>query len=505
MPKFVRRAHAALVATLAAMMPVAAQQRLGDEFLVNTVTFHFQDYPDVARGPNGDFIVVWRDFLSGNVDEIVGQRFDRLGRSLGGEFQVNAYPSQKTGPSIATSATGAFVVVWADYGIGGKRGIFGQRFDAAGVLSGAEFQVNTYTSGLLTSPAVATGDEGVSLVVWRASFQRDDIYGQLYDRAGDPIGGEFTVNTYTTNEQRSPAVSSTGEGGFVVTWTSAGQAGPGLNIFAQRFDTTGNPLGGEFLVNTYRTGLPSTPAVAADGNGAFIIVWKDLGASSFDVFAQRFAANGQALGSQFQVNTYTPSDQTLPDVSVDGEGNFVVVWESRDQDGDDKGVFAQVFLPDGTPRGGEFQVNTYTTDAQTTAAVASDRSGDFVVIWESFQDGSADGIYGQRFAGAGLHLEASGSCPGSAMLTVLNALPYSRVAIVAAANTNGFVKAGTICPGTRLEIGEPFALPPTFLVVDDEGSGSVTIELQEDRCFLQTLALADCSTSGVVRMSSTQN
>jgi hypothetical protein len=35
------------------------------------------------------------------------------------------------------------------------------------------------------------------------------------------------------------------------------------------------------------------------------------------------------------------------------------------------------------PAGAEFHVNTYTTGPQTSAKVASDANGNFVVVWES--------------------------------------------------------------------------------------------------------------------------
>ena len=70
--------------------------------------------------------------------------------------------------------------------------------------------------------------------------------------------------------------------------------------------------------------------------------------------------------------------------------------------------------------------------------------------------------------------------------------------MIAAANANGFVKGGTICSGTELGIGEPFALPPSFVAVNAGGGGSIELELPTGRCYLQALALADCSTSEVV-------
>ena len=39
------------------------------------------------------------------------------------------------------------------------------------------------------------------------------------------------------------------------------------------------------------------------------------------------------VGNEFQVNTYTTSYQRNPSVAMDADRNFVVVWDSYDQDG----------------------------------------------------------------------------------------------------------------------------------------------------------------------------
>ena len=46
------------------------------------------------------------------------------------------------------------------------------------------------------------------------------------------------------------------------------------------------------------------------------------------VAAMPAPAAAQPLGAEFQVNTYTTSNQELPSVATDANGNFVVVWES---------------------------------------------------------------------------------------------------------------------------------------------------------------------------------
>ena len=63
------------------------------------------------------------------------------------------------------------------------------------------------------------------------------------------------------------------------------------------------------------------------------------------------------------------------------------------------GVFGQRYASSGSALGTEFQVNTYTTGSQSEAAVASDAAGGFVVVWSSYgQDGSSSGIFGERYA-----------------------------------------------------------------------------------------------------------
>ena len=47
-------------------------------------------------------------------------------------------------------------------------------------------------------------------------------------------------------------------------------------------------------------------------------------------------------------------------MASDSSGNFVVVWMSDSQDGSSDGVFGQRYASSGTPLGPEFRVNTYT-------------------------------------------------------------------------------------------------------------------------------------------------
>jgi hypothetical protein len=226
-----------------------------------------------------------------------------------------------------------------------------------------------------------------------------------------PSGPPFRVNTYTADTQRGASTALLPPGVFVVVWESGGQDGSGYGIFGQRVGNGGGPMGSEFRVNSYTALDQSRPAVASDFNGNFVVVWQSGGQDGDQegIFAQRYTNGGIPLGAEVRVNTYTTSGQGLPAVGVrysSGNGDFVVVWTSAGQDGSGDGVFGQRYAgASGAPLGPEFQVNTYTTGSQRSASVVVDLNGGFLVVWEgqsSTEDGF--GIFGQRYASYGAPL-----------------------------------------------------------------------------------------------------
>src|SRR4030095_6061477 len=85
---------------------------------------------------------------------------DALGQlvPLGPEFQANTYTtSSQIQPAVGSDGLGNFVVVWASDGCDGTDtddwSVQGQRYDASGTPLGAQFQVNTFTTGFQTYPA----------------------------------------------------------------------------------------------------------------------------------------------------------------------------------------------------------------------------------------------------------------------------------------------------------------------------------------------------------------
>jgi hypothetical protein len=358
---------------------------------VNTYTAGSQSFPDVAVDGSGTFVVVWySDAQDGHDRGVFARLFDSSGAPATGDQEQ---------PKVAMDGAGGFMVVWTDLEQDPPQGgVFGQRFDSSGASVGAEFQVNAYTTGVQDFPEIASNASGDFVVVWESLYQDGDgkgIFGRRFDSAGAFLGVELQINTYTGDNQLDPAVAVDPNGGFVVVWGSVTQGG----IFGQRFDSTGADLGGEFQASTYTTQAPARPEVAMDDTGAFLVAWETDGqdGSGAGIFAQAFDSAGGAVGSEFQVNTSTSSHQDYPSVAFGPAGEFVVLWESLDQDGDDWGVFGQSLDVAGAPLGGEFQINSFAQDKQQVPRIATDDLGNSMAVWASFlQDGSIFGVVGRR-------------------------------------------------------------------------------------------------------------
>jgi lambda repressor-like predicted transcriptional regulator len=391
----------------------AGAQAIGLEFQVNTYTASMQaTYPRgrhvIASDADGNFVVVWHSrYQDGSAFGVFGQRYDSEGAPLGNEFRVNSYTTGfQWKPTVASDADGNFVVVWMvddPFPMIGAD-VVAQRFDRAGGVLGSEFRVNSYTTGTQRYPAVASDAVGNFVVVWFGVRQGDQGYGvsgQRYDASGTPRGSEFRVNSYTIGSQSLPSVASEPDGNFVVVWESfPNQDGSNSGIFAQRYDSGGVSVGVEFRVNTYTTDNQRAPSVASDAEGNFVVVWQSRyqDGSAWGVFGQRYDNAGGALGSEFRVHSYPTRSQRNPSVAMDASGNFVVVWASYAQDGSNWGIFGQRFDSSGRAQGGEFRVNSYTTYRQEDPSVWATGGNQFVVSWDSDgQDGSLDGVFGQRY------------------------------------------------------------------------------------------------------------
>ena len=257
-------------------------------------------------------------------------------------------------------------------------------------VSGAPLPTGTYTLKLLTpiNPSLnnPAGKPGITdLVGNKLNATAANPAGSNYSitfslsiSGGNPttkygtevlvnqtIAGVQTTSSTGLNVAGDPAVdrcvASDDAGDFVVVWIQY-ESNNTTDVFMRLYDNTGNPLTNEEMVNTYTTGNQTEPSVAMDADGDYVIVWASQGQDpdgSWGIYGQRFNSMGSTVGDEFRVNTNTANDQVSPDVAMDSQGDFIVVWATQGQSYSYfNTIKGQIYGYNGSKLGGEFAVNS---------------------------------------------------------------------------------------------------------------------------------------------------
>jgi len=330
------------------------------------------------------------------------------------EFQVNQTTAGIQSPTLgdrttASDAQGNFVVAWTGYG--GSTPLYARRYDAAGNAQGGEFAVSAQSGVYSTQFSVGMNGRGDWVAVWtrRYAISKNsygyDVRAQRFDPSGNPVGGELTASS-TTYAHNSPTVGVADDGSFVVAWArSSGSQKEGGNVYAQRFSAAGAKVGGEFRVNDYLPDEQAHPTLTVGGAGNFVVAWQSLNqdGSDYGIFAKRYNASGAAVGGEFPVNGKTAGRQNEPSAALLPDGGFVVAWNDGTP-GVSGSWDVRLRRFDAAGAGAAEQiVNTNTAGDQEFPKVAADAQGNATVVWwdASGQDGSGYGVFGQQYDPAG--------------------------------------------------------------------------------------------------------
>jgi hypothetical protein len=139
-----------------------------------------------------------------------------------------------------------------------------------------------------------------------------------------------------------------GAGGAFIVWSEAN------DIFAQHLTAAGLvepgwPPGGIVVCNEFGAQFPSD--ISSDGAGGFMVVWDDYRSGALDIYAQRIAGNGSALWAANGVAACAAAgEQHSARVSSDRAGGAIVAWrDERDFGTTGTDLYAQRLSAAGAP------------------------------------------------------------------------------------------------------------------------------------------------------------
>ena len=338
----------------------------------------------VAMTPNGESV-----FLINIEDALKAITYDADGVQKGPAVELGPLPVGSVPAffpeDFAVAPSGSFVIVGDNGGAGYNTDIFGQRFASDGAALGTAFQVNSYTTALpQRRPEVAVLDGGGFVVVWERRTLgaiRFNVAGQRFDSEGEALGTEFVVNASSINYTPHPQVAASPGGGFLVVWRRRYQPEGRL------FDAAGMPVGNELEIGTsYPTSVffAEGPSVA-QGGGTFVVTWRtgvDLSPNG-PVVAQRLDSSGAAIGTEFRVSSEAQVAPSYPRAAAAADGSFVITWNGSSAQQSGRFPVAQHYEATGSAVGGEFVVAEEPANVFTSygSAVGMDSAGNMVVSW----------------------------------------------------------------------------------------------------------------------------
>jgi Ca2+-binding RTX toxin-like protein len=317
--------------------PVSARLQVSAPILGGTSRMDQWD-PVVTPINGGGFYVAWtaEEYTGGynTGRNVMGQRFSANGVKIG-ERQLLAYEQDSSSSREASSAItrlndGQLALAFADDG-----NIAVRVLNADGSATSVWSQVNSLLPGENSNPDIAALAGGGFVVTWHADSgdgSGSAIFAQRFSTAGQKLGGQYRVNLSTESSQNDAVVTGLSGGGYVVVWSSYHT--DDRQAMATVYNAQGVPVSGEFAISPgeeYGYGHSGNYDVAALPGGGFAVVYSAWGpgyAEEFDSHLQRYDALGREVGERVRVNAVYGADQAYPRLAVARDGSIFVAWES---------------------------------------------------------------------------------------------------------------------------------------------------------------------------------
>ena len=363
-----------------------------DKFVVTDAT-NAQVKSAIALDSGGTAMIAWEDNGNGMYTVVNAQRIDTAGNKLGGEIAVSSGTTNQSDVEIAANPSHRFMITWTDHITSSDIVVHALMVDSSGSKYGSEFSVDTISTDQQHS-AVAADPAGNFVVVWEDyRGTHSEIYAQRFSGGGVKLGGEIAVTSASSADQFTPSVATDSGGNFIITWvdTSTGK----WSLVAQRFDSTGNKIGGKIGV-TAPGDVGNMPAIAVDTRDGFVIVYERYNLTNdWDIFAKKYDSSGSQVGGEVTV-VIASGAQMFPRIVCDSIDGYTIVW----QDGrhpSNCDILAQAYDSAGMANGDPIQVSTDTGNQLRPGTAIDSRDG-MIFAWGNDNGGPTGlDVHARRF------------------------------------------------------------------------------------------------------------
>jgi len=295
------------------------------------------------------------------------------------DFQVNSedYPGNapQLYPAITTYDSGG-VIIWYDlrqswHGMS----VFGSLIDITGDTIDKNFRLNEDTIiGCMSIPQIDGDTNGNFAIVY---VQNQNIKARRFNKYGIPSGPSFVVSI--NSNCAYPAIKIRGNR-TIITWFQGGAN----RIYGQIYDSSGNPIGTNFVVSDSSVVYNTISDIAIRNNGNFIVAWH----FNNEIWAQKFDSLCNRIGGNFKlINDSISTSESNPKIEFDAEDNLFVTWNASVQAQGD--INCQILDSALVPVTNIIRIDGADKDSAQRQAITIKDSICYVV----FQNGINSGIY----------------------------------------------------------------------------------------------------------------
>ena len=350
----------------------------------------------------------WAHGMAGVLCLLPFTAWSAAGEALNPESAASTVSAgNQSSPSIASAADGRSVIAWTDSGADGSgSGVYARRYLANGEPAGPVFALHTSTTGNQDQVRVAMQPNGLFAAVWRSDADGSSprVHVRLYDAEGAPLSTEVRADPSSLFAAREPAIAADGQGRYTVVWTAFGVDADAFGIALQRLSSTGTLIGGATRINNFETGTQSRPRVACGQAGQCTVTWQSFGQDTDlnGIYARRIAADGSYASDEFQVNEIGSRDQNSPSIAMYPDGATLIAWTDFHLDGDGGSIAFRRYAANGTALESPRLANLTIPGTQSAPAVAVDANNQWLFAWQAgTQDGDGTGIILRAMASDG--------------------------------------------------------------------------------------------------------
>ncbi len=364
------------------------------DFLVDTLEPVGLSRPSVAMAPDGRFVVVWNTgWYLADESDLRARIYDSLGMPAGEEFAIADEAGRLADDvDVEMSPSGGFVAAWRSTApMNEDPRISARAFGDSGSPICPEIPIGD--GPYVEDPDVAVGPDGRLLIAWSDGL----IKVMAFDATCAALGPAVTVNGH---HGEAPEVSSTPDGRFVIVWEAPGAYGdPTGEIWGQRLHQGGTWDRGPFLIAEAASYHAPEPRLAIRPGGGIVVAWDDQQPECdyLCIVGQAGEPDSWFPGDWLRLNEWDAGIQTEQAVAASAEGIFAAAWSSDDQDWSGMGVFVGLFGPDSGRAAGEIRASWNNVGDQRNPDVAMAPDGRFVVVWNEVGYFWPGGIWAQRY------------------------------------------------------------------------------------------------------------